>query len=199
MGGGGEVPNSELQATGLRALLDAYIPRSDEERGDLTRLQHLTEESGDPWTRASPLHLTGSAVVVHPPTRRVLLRWHERMQAWLQVGGHADPGETDPLTIACREAREETGLTDLVAWPDAQVPRILQVAVVPVPAGRGEPEHQHGDIRYALATATPDAVRPENAAASLAWLTVEEALERVGWDNLRVCLTRIAALLDNTG
>jgi 8-oxo-dGTP pyrophosphatase MutT (NUDIX family) len=180
----------------LRALLDAYVPQSSEERGDLGRLQELVAKSTDPWTRASLLHLTGSAVVVHRPTRRVLLRWHERMQAWLQVGGHADPGETDPLVIACREAREETGLTDLVAWPDARVPRIVQVALVPVPAGRGEPEHQHGDIRYALATGTPDSVRPENAAASLAWLTVEEALERVGWDNLRICLTRIAALLD---
>jgi 8-oxo-dGTP pyrophosphatase MutT (NUDIX family) len=178
--------------TGLRVLLDGYVPHSHEERTDLARLQKLAE-SADPWTRASPLHLTGSAVVVHPPTRRVLLRWHERMQAWLQVGGHADPGEVDPLAIALREAREETGLTDLTVWPDA---RIVQVAVVPVPAGRGEPEHEHADIRYALATATPERVTPENAAATLAWLTVDDALERVGWDNLRVCLARIGALLD---
>src|SRR5262249_10084777 len=128
------------------------------------------------------------------PTRRVLLRWHERMQAWLQVGGHADPGEGDPLEIALREAREETGLMDLVAWPDAKSPRLVQVAVVPVPGGKGEPEHEHADIRYALATEQPERVKPENEAATLAWLSVEEALDRVGWDNLRVCLTRIAAL-----
>ncbi len=179
--------------TGLRALLDTYVPQSDDERHDLASLRQLAEQSSDPWTRASPLHVTGSAVVVHPPTRRVLLRWHERMQAWLQVGGHADPGEVDPLTIALREAREETGLTDLAVWPDA---RIVQVAVVPVPAGNGEPEHEHADLRYALATAAPERVRPENEAATLAWLTVDEALARVGWDNLRVCLMRIAALLE---
>jgi 8-oxo-dGTP pyrophosphatase MutT (NUDIX family) len=141
------------------------------------------------------LHITGSAVVVHPPSRRVLLRWHERMQSWLQVGGHGDTGEDDPFAVAYREACEETGLSDLVAWPEAQFPQIVHLAVVPVPAGKGEPEHEHGDIRYALATSAPDRVVPESASAELAWLTVEDALERVGWDNLRVCLGRIAALM----
>jgi 8-oxo-dGTP pyrophosphatase MutT (NUDIX family) len=146
----------------------------------------------DPWTRASPLHVTGSAVVVHPPSYRVLLRWHERQQGWLQVGGHADPGEADPFEIALREAREETGLVDLVAWP---TPGVVQVSVVPVPAGKGEPAHQHGDIRYALATAHPEAVSPENPTAQLLWLSIEAALERVGEDNLRICLERIRVML----
>jgi 8-oxo-dGTP pyrophosphatase MutT (NUDIX family) len=45
---------------------------------------------------------------------------------WLQVGGHGDPGEGDPLAIALREAAEETGLSDLVPWPDDS-PRWLTV------------------------------------------------------------------------
>jgi 8-oxo-dGTP pyrophosphatase MutT (NUDIX family) len=157
--------------------------------------QLVADASADPWTRASPLHVTGSAVVVHPPTGRVLLRWHDRMQAWLQVGGHADPGEIDPFAIAQREAREETGLTDLVAWPDGRTPRVVQVAVVPVPAGKGEPPHEHGDIRYALATDHPEAITPETQSAQLVWLDIDDALQRVGWDNLRICLQRIAELL----
>jgi 8-oxo-dGTP pyrophosphatase MutT (NUDIX family) len=176
-------------------VLERYVPQSEAESRDLKRLRHLLAESTDPWTRASPLHLTGSAVVVHPPSGRVLLRWHDRMQAWLQVGGHADPGETDPFAIAAREATEETGLSDLVPWPDSTAPMILHVAVVPVPAGKGEPEHEHGDIRYALATNQPDAVAPESESAQLVWLDVDDAIAKVGWDNLRICLTRLASLL----
>ncbi len=183
----GRVPGHEL-----RSVLDAYQPDSAQERKDVERLRVLVHEAADPWTRASPLHITGSAIVVHPPTRRVLLRWHDRMQAWLQVGGHADPGESDPFSIAMREAREETGLGDLVPWPEK---RVLQVAVVPVPAGKGEPEHHHGDIRYALATAEPENVQAENDTAALMWLDVDDAIQKVGWDNLRVCLRRIADLL----
>jgi 8-oxo-dGTP pyrophosphatase MutT (NUDIX family) len=138
--------------------------------------------------------VTGSAVVVHPASKMVLLRWHERQQGWLQVGGHADPGESDPFEIALREAREETGLTDLTVWP---TPNVVQITVVPVPAGKGEPAHEHGDIRYALATQHPEAVSPENPAAQLVWLGIEEALERVGEDNLRICLERIHVMLSS--
>jgi 8-oxo-dGTP pyrophosphatase MutT (NUDIX family) len=162
-------------------------------------LRQLATSAADPWTRASSLHVTGSALVVHPPTRRVLLRWHERQQGWLQVGGHGDPGEADPFAIALREAREETGLSDLVAWPAADQPRVIQMVIVPVPAGKGEASHQHGDVRYALATADPDAVVAESASAPLAWLTIAEALTRVGEDNLGVCLLRVGALLRDTG
>ena len=79
----------------VRRLLAAHPPGSPEEAGDLGRMQALAAEV-DPWTRARRLHFTGSAFVVHPPSRRVLLRWHARQQAWLQVGGHADPGRGRP-------------------------------------------------------------------------------------------------------
>jgi 8-oxo-dGTP pyrophosphatase MutT (NUDIX family) len=179
----------------LGEVLAAYQPQTAEEASDLERMRSLVEQCPDPWTRASPLHVTGSAVVVHPPTRRVLLRWHNRMRSWLQVGGHADPGEADPYQIALREAREETGLSDLVAWPDSLQPTVLQIAVVPVPAGKGEPAHEHADVRYGLSTRQPDAIQPEHAGALLRWLPLDEAELAVAEDNLRVCLLRVRGIL----
>jgi 8-oxo-dGTP pyrophosphatase MutT (NUDIX family) len=181
------------RATELLAALHDFEPRSAEEAQDVERIRQLASNS-DPWPRSSPLHVTGSAVIVHPPTRRVLLRWHERMQSWLQVGGHADPGEADPYAIALREAREETSLHDLQAWPHPARPEVVQVAIVPVPAGKGEPAHQHADVRYVLATAVPDTATPETPSARLAWLDVQPALAMIAEDNLRVCLGRIAEL-----
>jgi 8-oxo-dGTP pyrophosphatase MutT (NUDIX family) len=138
------------------------------------------------------LHVTGSALIVHPPTARVLLRWHQRQQAWLQVGGHGDPGESDPLDVARREAAEETGLTDLVPWPDAG---IRHVVIVSVPAGKGEPAHEHADIRFFMATQTPDAARPENAGAPLRWLSLDQARGATSEANLKETLARLAPLL----
>ncbi len=141
----------------------------------------------DAWARDTPLHLTASALVVHPDTRRVLLRWHQRQGRWLQVGGHGDPGESDPLAIALREAREETGLTDLAPWPDG---RIWHVAICDVAPGKGEPAHQHADLRYLMATDRPDATRPETPDAALRWLTLDEARDLIGENNLRITLDR---------
>jgi 8-oxo-dGTP pyrophosphatase MutT (NUDIX family) len=176
----------------LTTLLDRYRPEGDAEEADFQRVRALLDVSADPSRRDLPLHVTASALIVHPPTARVLLRWHQRQHAWLQVGGHGDPGETDPLAIVAREAEEETGLTDLVPWPDGE---IKQVVIVDVPPGKGEPAHQHADVRFFMATGTPDAIRAENAQAQLRWLTLPAARDTTSEPNLREALTRIEPLL----
>ena len=176
----------------LATLLDRYRPGDAAETADIARVRALTQTAADPYRRDLPLHVTASALIVHPPTARVLLRWHQRQQAWLQVGGHGDPGETDPLVIAAREAEEETGLPDLGPWPDAE---IKHVAIVNVPAGKGEPPHQHADVRFFMATQTPDAIRPESAHAPLRWLSLPQARDLTSEPNLRETLARIEPLL----
>jgi 8-oxo-dGTP pyrophosphatase MutT (NUDIX family) len=182
----------EPDAHTLTGLLDRYQPGDDAEAADVRRLRTLLQDTADPWRRELPLHVTASALIVHPPTARVLLRWHQRQQAWLQVGGHGDPGETDPVAIAHREGYEETGLADLEPWPDA---RIQQVAVVGVPPGKGEPAHQHADIRFFMATRTPDAARPETPNAPVRWVSLAQARELTSQPNLREALARVEPLL----
>ena len=167
-------------------LLARHHPRDAAEAADLDRSRALAR-AADPWLRSLPLHFTASALVVHPPSARVLLRWHQRQQAWLQVGGHGDPGEADPVAIALREGHEETGLADLVPWPDAA---LLQVAIVDVPARGDEPDHQHADLRFILATGEPDTARPESPDAPLRWLTVPEARQVSTEANVRDLLAR---------
>ena len=180
---------------GLRATLDALTPRSPTEAADLAAVRGVLDRGGDPWSRDTPLHVTCSAVVVHAPTRRVLLRWHRRQRAWLQVGGHADPGEHDPFAVALREAAEETGLSDLTPWPEADAPAVVHLAVVSVPASGNEPAHEHADLRYVLATDHPDDVAPEAPDAPLRWLDLDEANALTAEDNLRETLARIEAVL----
>jgi 8-oxo-dGTP pyrophosphatase MutT (NUDIX family) len=176
----------------LNDLLSRYQAADTTEAAELPRMAALARGAGDPWSRALPLHFTASAVVVHRETRRVLLRWHPRLGQWLQVGGHGDPGEADPLAIALREAAEETGLTDLVPWPDAS---LRHVVLCQVPVSPAEPAHEHADLRFVLATAQPDAVVPENDQAPLRWLSLDEARAAVAGNNLRDTLDRVARLL----
>jgi len=177
----------------VQDLVGRYQPQGDGEAADLERVRALVRDSEDPWFRSTPLHLTASALIVQPETGQVMLRWHQRQQAWLQVGGHADPGETDALAIALREAREETGLADLVPWPDTQV---RHVAVVPVPASGDEPAHEHADVRFLLATRTPLAARAEAPDAPLRWLSPSAAADLTGEDNLREFLSRVRRLVE---
>jgi 8-oxo-dGTP pyrophosphatase MutT (NUDIX family) len=183
-------PDSVLSP--LTALLDQYQTEGDQEQADLRRVRTMVASEGDPWRRDIPLHVTASALIADPAMGRVLLRWHQRQQAWLQVGGHGDPGENEPLAIALREGEEETGLGDLVPWPDAQLRHLVIVAV---PAGYGEPAHEHADLRYFMATRTPDAVRPENENAPLRWLPLPEARAATSEANLLITLGRLERFL----
>jgi len=178
--------------TSIQDRFETYQPDGDAEAADVARVRALLQSAPDPYPRTLPLHVTGSALIVHPDSGRVLLRWHPRQQAWLQVGGHGDPGENDPLGIARREAAEETGLADLAPWPD---PQLRHVVIVPVPAAGADPAHEHADVRFFLATRMPDAVVPEAPDAPLRWLTLAEARDLTMEPNLRETLNRVERLL----
>jgi 8-oxo-dGTP pyrophosphatase MutT (NUDIX family) len=136
-----------------------------------------------PFSRDLELHLTGSGLVVHRASAAVLLRFHPRVGAWIQLGGHGDPGETDPFAVALRESVEECGLADLRradglgVLPD-------QVALVEVGAAGNEGAHHHLDLRYLLETERPDEVLAEAPDAPLRWVAIDDAPRVCGEPNL---------------
>jgi 8-oxo-dGTP pyrophosphatase MutT (NUDIX family) len=155
----------------------------------VARLRSLLAADVDPADRRTGLHVTASALVVHVPTQRVLLRWHAKQERWLQVGGHFDPGEDDPWLVALREAREETTLTDLRPLVDG----LFQVTIVPVSPSPKEPAHEHADLRYLLTTDHPDDVPAVVEDVPLRWCTLDEALELAD-EGLERLLRRVPGL-----
>src|SRR4051794_11904130 len=101
--------DARLDSEPLARVVAAYEPSDAMEAADVGRLREAMG-AGDVRPRQVTLHVTASALIVHPPSQRVLLRWHVKMRGWLQVGGHFDEDEHDPWEVACREAEEETGL-----------------------------------------------------------------------------------------
>jgi 8-oxo-dGTP pyrophosphatase MutT (NUDIX family) len=119
-----------------------------------------------------PGHATGSCFVVSTQKRAALI-FHKNLKLWVQPGGHAEKGETDPLAVAAREATEELGVTvGEVELFDFDVHRI---------AARGEvPGHTHFDFR-SLAVIEPVELEPATDAAEARWLTRSE-ISAIGVD-----------------
>ena len=177
----------------LSSALRGHVPADAREAEDREAILRLVETEPACFSRHTfaPGHVTGSAFVVCLSAARVLLHHHRRLNAWLQLGGH-DDGERDPRATALREGREESGLTDLTLLS----PDILDVDVHDIPAGKGEPPHKHHDVRYALVTEHPDAIKRDAAESlDLAWFTLEEAAEKMNEPGARRALARLRALL----
>src|SRR5258707_6552448 len=111
-------------------LLRGYRAQGLDETADVERVRALAADPGNPWSRSLPLHLTASALIVHPDSGQVLLRWHQRQQAWLQLGGHAHPGESDALMIAVLGGSQETGPAEFLPSPGGS---IRQAVIRPLP------------------------------------------------------------------
>src|SRR4051812_45048908 len=91
----------------LLALLDAHAPADAIEAGHLQAIRDLVARDAACFLRTTylPGHITGSAFIVDPARRVLLLHHHRKLDRWLQLGGH-DDGERDAAATAHREARE---------------------------------------------------------------------------------------------
>jgi 8-oxo-dGTP pyrophosphatase MutT (NUDIX family) len=158
----------------LLAELRAYEPADDIEDAHRSAIAALVSSAADPFARHhfEPGHITASCFIVDS-RGRLLLHQHRRLGRWLQMGGHVEPDET-PIAAALREGAEESGLRDL----ELAAPSFLDLDVHSIPAGRGEPDHRHFDIRYLATTASADAIAiDEEESASLAWTDLDRAVE----------------------
>ena len=130
-------------------------------------------QSAEPFSRSQfePGHFTASAFVLNPEKTSILLIFHEKLQMWLQPGGHIEPGDHSLESAARRELLEETGVQ--VGAPHQLSPGILAIDIHDIPARKSEPEHKHFDVRY-LYLAQNRKIRAASDALDARWVEFSE-------------------------
>ena len=149
--------------------LDAFRASDDHEAGMAARLRAFVASHEDCFQRTLLIgHVTGSALIVDLERTHTLLHHHGKLDKWLQLGGHAD-GELDPLAVALREAREESGLTKLRVVDEA----IFDVDRHLIPARKTEPDHWHYDIRFMIEADPDEPIVVSDESHDLAWIEID--------------------------
>jgi len=152
-------------------LLTLDLSGRPEEAVDRDRMIQLLDRCPACFSReAFPAHFTGSALVVSWSGACVLLHHHRKLDRWLQFGGHCD-GSEDVLSVAQREAFEESGIAGLT--PISNQPFDLDIHEIP--AFGAEPVHEHYDIRYLFVSPAGATAAVSSESKELRWFTLEEA------------------------
>lgn len=159
-----------MQRQPLIDQLLSYLRSYPAESVTVKRFLDFVEEESACFERSTRAgHVTGSAWIVSPDGKFVLLTHHRKLDLWLQLGGHAD-GDPDVLAVAYKEAREESGIEEFEQLSTG----IFDLDIHPIPARKGEPEHLHFDVRYLLrpTRSTKYTVSPESH--DLRWVGLDE-------------------------
>jgi 8-oxo-dGTP pyrophosphatase MutT (NUDIX family) len=168
----------------LLSELRAHVPADEDEERNRVAMLELLMSSADPFSRAgfAPGHFTASCFILDDE-QMLLLHHHRRLDRWLQMGGHLDPGE-DPSAAALREGAEESGLEDL----GLMIEGMFDLDVHEIPAARGEPAHSHFDVRYVARTHSPSSIRIDRGESNdLAWVSLARAADLMaGFESVRV-------------
>lgn len=172
--------------------LRTYAPSDEAEAAHRDRMVNLLTAAADPFSRGhfAPGHFTASCYIIDGGGR-LLLHHHRRLGRWLQMGGHVEAGEST-ARAALREGAEESGLRDLSLVGE----EIFDLDVHGIPAAKGEPDHDHFDVRYLARTSSPHAISIDRAESNeLAWVTLERAAELMPGPESHRVLRKIERLL----
>ena len=162
----------------LIKALQAYQPYNRQEEVDKQTLLQLMESGEEILSRNNPkYHLTASAWIVSQNRSLALMAYHNIYQSWSWLGGHAD-GEADLLSVALREACEESGLKQVRALSD----EIFSVEILAVEGHekRGEyvPCHLHLNVTYLLEADPMEPLQSKTDENSgVKWFPLEEAVQ----------------------
>ncbi|MBQ0070671.1 MAG: NUDIX hydrolase [Spirochaetales bacterium] len=160
----------------LTEEIKRYVPFNEEEAADKALILSSLEKEEDLLLRINlKEHFTASSWIVSKDRKKVVMIYHRIYDSWAWTGGHAD-GEEDLLSVAMREATEETGLH--VTPVSSEIFSLERLSVDGhYKKEKYVPTHMHLNLTYLLEAdenEKPRIKEDENSGAQ--WFTVEDAL-----------------------
>ncbi|MEV6120803.1 NUDIX domain-containing protein [Streptomyces sp. NPDC052077] len=159
----------------IRETFTDYVAAHPEEEGALSVVLERLGHGDDLTSRNTyPVHVTAGAVLVNESDDVLFIR-HNVLGKYLTLGGHLEPGDANLMGAALRELSEETGIRESVV-PLLPGPVHIDVHDIPANGAKGEPAHQHADVRWLFRTSGPVGVTLQAEEVSAAEWRAPDAL-----------------------
>ena len=162
----------------LKDNLEKFIPYNEQEEIDKKIMLNYINDFEDVLTRQNQYgHFTSSAFVLNKERTKILMAYHKIYNSWAWVGGHSD-GDSDLLHVAMKEAKEETGIKNVV--PIYKDIYSLELINVNGHEKRGKyvGSHVHLNITYLLEADENEEIHiKEDENSGVKWIMIDKVLE----------------------
>ena len=162
----------------LKNDIEMFIPYNEQEEVDRKIMLKYIDDFYNTLTRQNEYgHFTSSAFVLNKERTKILMIYHNIYNSWAWTGGHSD-GDNDLLYVAMKEAKEETGIKNVI--PILEDIYSLELINVNGHEKRGKyvGSHVHLNVTYLLEADENEAIhikKDENSGVK--WVPINEVLD----------------------
>lgn len=165
---------------------ESYIPKCKQEAVDKEAIISFINTNKDCLKRTNLIaHITSSALVVNRMMDKVLFIHHNIYNSWGWVGGHND-GNPDLLKVALKEAKEETGVSNITLFNED----IIGIDIIQVKNhiknGKFVGDHLHLNATFLLiADESEELIVKEDENSDVKWFYIDGVMEYVTEDRIK--------------
>ena len=163
-----------------------YIPVNEQESKDKEIIIDFINKNEDVLTRENEVaHLTSSGFIVNKKRDKVLMIHHNIYNSWGWTGGHAD-GDSDLLEVAIKEAKEETGITNVRPIIDDICCIDILTVKGHIKKGKYVAPHLHLSVAYVLEADEAEEVKvKEDENSGVKWVDIDRVLELTDEEHMK--------------
>lgn len=182
----------------IKRQIENYIPYNEQEESDKELLLEYIYTFNDVLTRNNKIcHFTASSWIINKNKTKVLMVYHNIYKSWSWTGGHAD-GDNDLLFVAQKEAKEETGLSNLKLLSDG----IFGIQILPVDShikrGKFISSHLHLDCCFLFEANEEDNLKiKEDENSGVKWVNIDEVIELTNEKRMKPIYAKLNTKLKN--
>jgi ASC-1-like (ASCH) protein/ADP-ribose pyrophosphatase YjhB (NUDIX family) len=168
----------KINVDNLKENIEKFIPYNEQEQVERKIMLDYIRDFDDTLTRQNEYgHFTSSAFVLNKERTKILMIYHKIYNSWAWVGGHSD-GDSDLLYVAMKEAKEETGIKNVV--PISKDIYSLEIINVNGHEKRGKyvGSHVHLNVTYLLEADENEEIHiKEDENSGVKWVPINDILK----------------------
>ena len=165
----------KIDTDDLRANIEKFNQYNEQEEVEKRIMLKYIDDFDNVLTRQNEYgHFTSSAFILNKERTKILMIYHKIYNSWAWTGGHSD-GDSDLLYVAMKEAKEETGITNVKPIKDD----IYSLEIINVNGhekrGKYVGSHVHLNVTYLLEADENEEIRiKEDENSGVKWIPIDE-------------------------